>query len=67
MYFDYGSVGLDECFEPYHRDLGSLLREKGWCDGLEFKIRRAVDGRHDELSWRGRIGDALRFLAARSF
>lgn len=65
MYFDYGSVGLDECFEPYHRDLGALFREKGWVDGREFEIRRVFGGRHDELSWRERLGDAVKFLAGR--
>ncbi len=63
MYFDYGSEGLDECFEPYHRDLGSLLRMKGWRDGEQFRILRVTGGTHDELSWRQRLGDALRFIA----
>ena len=30
MYFDYGTRGRDESGEPYHRELGRLLREKGW-------------------------------------
>jgi len=63
MYFDYGTRGLDECYEPYHRDLGALLRGKGWRDGQEFSIVRIEGGGHDELSWRARFGDALRFLA----
>jgi len=63
MYFDYGSRGLDECYELYHHELGALLREKGWRDGREFQIVRVEGGGHDELSWRQRIGEALRFLA----
>ena len=63
MSFDYGTTGLDECYEPYHRQLGSLLREKGWRDGWEFRIARVSGGSHSELSWRQRFGDALRFLA----
>lgn len=62
MYFDHGTLGLDECYEPYHRELGALLREKGWRDGHEFLIRRVEGGGHTELSWRERFGDALRFL-----
>ena len=62
IYFDYGTHGLDECYEPYHRDLGALLRGKGWRDGREFSIVRVEGGSHDELSWRLRFGDALRFL-----
>ncbi|MEO8205853.1 MAG: alpha/beta hydrolase-fold protein [Chthoniobacterales bacterium] len=63
VYFDYGTVGLDECYEPYHGDLGGILSEKGWKDGREFVIRKIQDGSHDELSWRARFGEALRFLA----
>lgn len=62
MYFDYGTEGLDECYEPYHRELGSLLRQKGWKDDDNFKIVRVPGGSHDEISWRFRFGDALRFL-----
>jgi len=63
MYFDYGSVGLDECYEPYHHRLASLLRAKGWTDEREFTVRRIEGGAHSEVSWRFRLGDALRFLA----
>ena len=63
MYFDYGTQGRDADYEPYHRELGRLLREKGWQDDSEFKIVRVEGGSHDELSWRQRFGDALRFLA----
>ena len=63
MYFDYGTHGLDECYAPYHAELGSLLRQKGWKDGVQFTIRKVEGGTHSELSWRSRLGDALRFLA----
>lgn len=63
MYFDYGTKGLDECYEPYHAELGALLRERGWRDGREFRIVRVEGGSHEAESWRARLGDALRFLA----
>lgn len=62
MYFDHGDQGLDECYEGYHALLGGLLREKGWKEGREFRVRRIPGGGHTELSWRARFGDALRFL-----
>ena len=65
LYFDYGTVGLDECYEPYHRDLGSILRTKGWRDGKEFLISRVSGGTHDLISWQARLGPALRWLAGR--
>jgi enterochelin esterase-like enzyme len=63
MYFDYGTQGLDATYEPYHQELGRLLRQKGWRDDSEFRIVRVEGGSHNELSWRQRFGDALRFLA----
>lgn len=63
MYFDYGSHGLDECYEPYHAELGALLREKGWRDGREFLIAKIPDGTHDERSWRQRLGPGLEWIA----
>jgi enterochelin esterase-like enzyme len=63
MYFDYGTQGQDEGYEPYHLELGRLLRQKGWQEDKEFKIVRVEGGSHHEFSWRQRFGDALRFLA----
>jgi len=65
MYFDYGTQGIDECYEPYHAELGSLLRQNGWRDGDQFVTRKIEGGTHDEISWRARLGPALEFLARR--
>jgi hypothetical protein len=65
IFFDYGTIGLDECYEPYHRDLGAILRTKGWKDGVEFEIRRVPGGAQEIRSWQQRIGPALRWLARR--
>jgi hypothetical protein len=65
LYADYGTLGLDECYEPYHRDLGSILRNKGWKDGREFEIRKVPGGMHNPASWQERLMPALRWLTAR--
>jgi len=65
LYCDYGTLGLDECYEPYHRDLGAIFRGKGWRDGGEFTIQRVQGGSHDVASWQTRLGVALRWLAVR--
>jgi len=65
LYADYGTLGLDECYEPYHRDLGSILRSKGWKDGREFEIRQVPGGMHNPASWQKRLTPALRWLTAR--
>lgn len=65
IYFDYGTVGLDECYELYHRDLGAILREKGWSDGREFTILRHTGGAQDLASCQCRMNSTLRWLARR--
>jgi len=65
LYADHGTIGLDECYEPYHRDLGAILRQKGWVDGKEFATPRISGGSHDPASWQNRLGAALRWLAKR--
>ena len=65
LYADYGTIGLDECYEPYHRDLASILRAKGWRDGKQFAVRKIPGGSHDSASWQDRLGEALRWLAGR--
>ncbi|MEI6081826.1 MAG: hypothetical protein WCR44_05280 [Verrucomicrobiota bacterium] len=65
IYFDYGTIGLDECYEPYHRDLGAILRCRGWKDGEDFQIHRHTGGSQDITSWQQRIGPALHWLARR--
>lgn len=64
FYFDYGEVGLDECYEIYHTILSGLFREKGWLAGKHMEIRRICAGAHDDLSWRQRIGGALQWLGS---
>lgn len=65
MVFAYGDQGIDECYAPYHQELGSIFRERGWIDGREFKIVQMKGGVHGEGSWRLWLGDALKFVCQR--
>lgn len=65
LLLDYGTIGLDECYEPYHRDVGSIFRAKGWKNDREFRITRTAGGSHDSTSWQNRFGPALSWLAGR--
>ena len=60
IFFDYGTLGRDECYGPYHARLAEILHAKGWTN--QYTIRRIEGGFHSELSWRQRLGDALKFL-----
>lgn len=65
LLLNYGTIGLDECYEPYHRDAGAIFRAKGWTDDREFRITRTSGGSHDSTSWQNRLGPALSWLAGR--
>jgi len=65
LLLDYGTIGLDECYEPYHRDAGAIFRAKGWTDDREFRITRTVGGSHDSTSWQNCLGPALSWLSGR--
>jgi len=63
LYFDYGTEGIEAGLESGHRALGDWLRGQGRREGIDFRLVRIIGGRHDEASWRLRLGDGLRFLA----
>lgn len=65
LFLDYGTSGIDECYEPYHRDAGAIFRAKGWRQGAQFEIRRVAGGAHTPRSWSERIEPALRWLTGR--
>jgi hypothetical protein len=63
FYFDHGTEGTDKATGPDHETLRSTLLARRWCEGRDFLIREIPHARPDEISWRTRFGDALRFLA----
>ena len=65
LFLDYGTQGIDECYEPYHREVGAIFRANGWRDDREFRITRTQGGSHDPASWQNRLGPALSWLAGR--
>jgi len=65
IFLHYGTTGLDECYEPYHRDVGAIFRTKGWRDYREFRITRTMGASHDSASWQNHLGPALSWLAGR--
>lgn len=60
--FDYGTEGLDECYEPYHLELNALLRQHVKTSGVEFSVLRVAGGTHDAGSWRNRLSAVLQNL-----
>ena len=63
IFFDYGTEGPDAAAGPCHERLENALRSRGWHPGHTFCVRRIDGAEHSEISWRWRLGSALRFLA----
>ena len=52
-----GKVALDDA-----RHMRALLMEKGYASGAELRWVEDPRGRHNEVDWGRRFGDALPFL-----
>lgn len=62
IFLDYGTEGLDECYEPYHRELDALLRNHRDASGGEVRVVRVAGETHDAGSWRNRLAALLETL-----
>jgi predicted alpha/beta superfamily hydrolase len=62
LYFDHGTLGLDEAYGPFQKAVDSILVEKGYLKGRDWLTRIAPRADHNETAWRDRLHIALRFL-----
>jgi predicted alpha/beta superfamily hydrolase len=62
LYFDFGTIDLDEEYEPFQNRLDSALLDKGWIFGRDFLSHRFHGADHSERSWRRRLEVPLAFL-----
>ncbi|MCM4158698.1 esterase [Antarcticibacterium flavum] len=62
IYFDYGTRGLDEDYEPYQLRVDEIMRSKGYQPQQDW-ISMKIDGAgHNESSWKKRAHIPLKFL-----
>lgn len=62
LYFDYGTAGLDAEYEPYQLRLDAYLRAAGYTHGADWLTLRFDGADHNEVAWRARADQPLRFL-----
>lgn len=61
-YFDYGTKGIDQYYEPYQQQVDSILIAQGYVEGENF-ISRKFDGHdHNERDWNRRVYIPLEFV-----
>lgn len=66
LWFDYGTEGFDAGYEPVHVELNAALLGLGLEEGQDYVMRKYEGADHNELSWRQRLEDPLRFLYAKT-
>ena len=64
IWFDHGDQTLDSFYAPYQAHIDATLTRLGWKKGVDFESRVYPGAAHNEVSWRARLADPLRFLLA---
>ena len=62
IYLDCGGNGLDERLKPGMDEMASLLKKKGFVDGVDYQVYFDEHAGHDEHAWAARIWRPLLFM-----
>lgn len=65
IYFDFGTETLDQYYEPWQRVMDDRLQKGGYIEGKNWITRKFEGEEHNEVYWRERFPDILRFLYVR--
>ncbi len=61
FYFDHGTVGLDQYYEPYQQKVDAMMKAKGY-DNKNLLSLKFAGADHSEKAWGRRLGAPLYFL-----
>ena len=62
IYFDYGTEGLDQYYEPYQRVVDSIMISNGYEKNLNWLTKRFDGEDHNEDFWRERFHYPMEFF-----
>lgn len=62
FYFDHGTEGLDQYYEPYQKMADSVLVKAGYKKGGSFLSKKFVGHNHNEYYWNKRLDIPLKFM-----
>ena len=62
IYFDYGTEGLDQYYEPYQRVVDSIMISNGYETNLNWLTKRFDGEDHNEDFWRDRFHYPMEFF-----
>lgn len=61
-YFDYGTKGIDQYYEPYQQQIDSVMLANGYVEGENFISRKFEGHDHNERDWNRRVYIPLEFV-----
>lgn len=62
LYFDFGTITLDEAYEPFQIRMDGWLERAGYARGRNWTTLKFEGAAHTEAAWRARVDLPLRFL-----
>ncbi|MBK8836717.1 MAG: hypothetical protein IPO29_18440 [Anaerolineae bacterium] len=62
LYFDFGTITLDEAYEPFQVRMDGWLSKAGYALGQNWTTLKFEGAAHTEAAWRARVDLPLRFL-----
>lgn len=62
IYFDYGTEALDAQYEPYQKQVDSIMITKGYTPDVNWITKKFEGASHNEKSWNARVQIPLEFL-----
>ena len=62
LYFDFGTITLDEAYEPFQVRMDGWLSKAGYVLGQNWTTLKFEGAAHTEAAWRARVDLPLRFL-----
>jgi predicted alpha/beta superfamily hydrolase len=62
IYFDHGTETMDVWYEPYQKQMDTVMEEIGYTKGLNWITNKFEGAEHSEIAWRKRLDIPLTFL-----
>lgn len=62
IYFDFGTETLDATYEPFQKQVDSIMTSKGYIQKNNWITKKFEGADHSEKSWKARIHIPLEFL-----
>jgi len=67
IYFDYGTETHDAWYEPYQKQMDTVMEEIGYTKGVNWVTHKFEGEEHSEIAWSKRLDIPLVFLLGKKY